>query len=187
MLKPTLHFLLAFSISMSSYAEEKNLPAQFGLGQKANEAEIKKWDSDITPDGKQLPPGKGNVTSGARIYENKCLACHGESGRDGINDQLVARFDPDINFSKDPALKRTIGNYWPYATTLYDYISRAMPQATPGSLSANEVYSLVAYLLFLNNIVKEDVILDAGKLAAIKMPARHLFYWSEEARSAARP
>ena len=105
----------------------------------------------------------------------------------GVNDQLVEAYEAENNFARDRNLKRTIGNYWPYATTLYDYIYRAMPLNSPGSLTNNEVYSLVAYLLYLNNIIKVDKVIDAGNLTAIEMPARQLFYWSEEALRAGRP
>ncbi len=94
-----------------------------------------------------------------------------------------SHFDLENDFAGDTSLPRTIGNFWPYATTLYDYINRSMPMATPGTLTADEIYSLVAYLLYLNGIVEEDTVIDAATLPSIEMPANRLFYWSEEARA----
>lgn len=164
-------------------AEEQALPERFGIGREPDAAEIEQWDIDITPSGENLPDGQGTVELGETVYAQLCLACHGPEGTGGINDQLVGHFNPDNDFAGDPSLPRTIGNYWPYATTLYDYIYRSMPTVTPGTLSAEQVYSLVAYLLYLNGIVEEDAVIDAATLPSIEMPAHRLFYWSEEARA----
>lgn len=150
--------------------------ARLGLGRPATAAEIRAWDSDVRPDGIGLPPGRGTAARGAMVYAAKCAACHGPSGRNGPFDALVGR-EPRAGFpfGRDPSLVRTVGNYWPYATTLYDYIQRAMPWTLPGSLEPDEVYGLVAYLLFLNEIVPEDTVLDAATLPRIVMPARKRF------------
>ena len=153
--------------------------ATFGFGRKVDRAEIAAWDIDIKPDGSGLPAGQGTVAEGEILYQQQCLACHGEAGRNGINDQLVSKFDPAVNFSLGLE-RKTIGSYWPYATTLYDYIHRAMPHTAPGSLEPAEVYALSAYLLVLNDIVEEDAVMNRDTLPAIEMPARQLFYWSEE-------
>jgi cytochrome c len=159
-------------------AASEALPQRFGFGRAATDAEVKAWDIDVMPDGTGLPPGRGTVAEGGVIYAAQCAVCHGPDGRGGQYDSLVGR-DPaeGFPFGKDPALmsKRTIGNYWPYATTLYDYIYRAMPQAVPGSLTPDEVYSLVAYLLFLNGIVPSDAVMTAQTLPKVEMPARHRF------------
>ncbi len=126
--------LAAVYASAKQGAPRSGLPARFGLGRAAAAAEIKAWDIDVMPDGDGLPPGSGTPAGGAKIYARKCAACHGPSGTEGPFDRLVGR---------DRAPVRTIGNYWPYATTLYDYIHRAMPLAAPGSLTPDEVYSLV--------------------------------------------
>ena len=134
------------------------------------------------PDGRQLPPGSGSVKQGRSVYQAKCQSCHGEAGKGGPNNRLVSKFDPAINFAKDTRAARTIGSYWPYATTLYDYINRAMPFTNPGSLQPDEIYSLVAYLLFLNGIIDQDAVMNADSLPRVVMPARHLFYWSDEVK-----
>ena len=167
--------LLIYSLSVTAVQ-----PRQFGFGRTPSAAEIKQWDIDIMPDGRQLPSGSGSVERGRTIYQAKCQACHGEAGKGGPNDRLVGKFDPEINFAKDTRAVRTIGSYWPYATTLYDYINRAMPFTNPGSLQPDEVYSLVAYLLFLNGIIDQDTVMNAASLPQVVMPARHLFYWSDE-------
>lgn len=126
----------------------------------------------IWPDGRGLPAGEGSVPAGHTLYARHCLACHGVDGRDGLNDTLVGgQVGPD----QVPA-QRTIGSYWPYATSLYDYIRRAMPYQSPGSLTDEEVYALVAYLLYLNQIIEEDTVLDAERLAEIEMPNRYRFH-----------
>ena len=96
-----------------------------------------------------LPDRRGTVDHGERLYAQLCLACHGPEGANGINDQLVGHYNPDNDFAGDTSLPRTIGNYWPYATTVYDYINRSMPMAKPCTLTSDEVYGLVAYLLTL--------------------------------------
>jgi len=153
-------------------------PESFGFGRDATVEEIAAWDIDVTPDGHGLPAGSGTVDQGAALYAAQCAVCHGKTGVEGPNDRLVvhsaAEPFPDA-LDANSWRHRTIGNYWPYATTLFDYIRRSMPMNIPGSLEASEVYSLTAYLLFLNHIVPADTTLDAAALAAIEMPARDRF------------
>jgi cytochrome c len=149
---------------------------RLGLGRTVSDEEIKLWDIDVMPNGTGLPAGSGTVPEGEKVYRAKCISCHGEGGVGGTFDQLVGRVEGDaFPFGKNPAAKKTIGNYWPYATTLFDYIRRAMPFTEPNSLSDQEVYSLTAYLLHLNEIVDKTVVMDAEVLKGIEMPARHRF------------
>jgi cytochrome c len=153
-------------------------PDEFGFGRAATVEEIRAWDTDVMPDGAGLPPGRGTVAEGAAVYAAKCVACHGATGNEGPFDRLVGREPREgFPFGRDPRLlsQRTIGNYWPYATTLYDYINRAMPVTAPGSLRPDEIYALVAYLLYLNEIVPEGAVMDAQTLPAVVMPARDRF------------
>jgi len=147
----------------------------FGFGSPATEEQIRAWDIDVRPDGKGLPAGRGTVAQGASIYAEKCAACHGERGRNGPFEPLVGRVAEGFPFGRDPSLKRTVGSYWPYATTLFDYMRRAMPWMSPGSLQDDEVYALVAYILHLNEIVPEDAVMDADSLARVVMPAHDRF------------
>ena len=151
-------------------------PATFGLGRPASAEEIKAWDIDVMPDGTGLPPGSGNPAQGAVLYGRKCAACHGKTGTEGPADRLAAR-EPrqGFPFGRDPTLAKTIGNYWPYATTLYDYINRAMPLNAPGSLEPDEVYSLVAFLLWRNGIVTDTAVINARTLPRVVMPAHDRF------------
>ena len=143
-------------------------PASFGFGRQATFSEIKRIDIDIMPNGHGLPPAAGTPEAGRLIYLAKCAACHGITGREGPNNKLVSS-------ESDTATEKTIGNYWPYSTTVFDYIRRAMPFNEPGSLTDSEVYNLTAYLLYENKIIKPGTKLNAGNLALIKMPAKHLF------------
>lgn len=153
-------------------------PERFGFGQPATEEEIAAWDIDIMPDGSGLPPGEGSVAEGMQIYQQQCIACHGATGTEGPNDQLVGRLPDDVfTMHEDLSTRRfkAVGSYWPYSTTLYDYIRRAMPAAMPGTLSNEEVYALTAYILHLNELVPEDAVMDANSLPQVEMPARDLF------------
>jgi S-disulfanyl-L-cysteine oxidoreductase SoxD len=151
-------------------------PVTFGIGRAATAEEIAARDIDIGPDGAGLPPGRGTAAEGAKIYAARCASCHGKTGTEGPNDVLVGRHSaPGFKFSQDPALRRTIGSYWPYATTVFDYIRRAMPPAEPGSLTDNEVYALVAHLLAWNELVAADAVMDAASLPKVQMPARDRF------------
>ena len=163
-------------LSSPALTANKGVTEPYGLGRPVAASEIAKWDRDVKPDGSGLPPGEGSVKGGEKIYAQKCSACHGATGVEGPYDVLVGRLPGDaFPFAREPATVKTIGNYWPYATTVFDYIYRAMPFDAPGSLNASEVYSLVAYLLYLNDIVPGDAALSADNLAAIKMPSRDRF------------
>lgn len=145
-------------------------PDKFDFGRKASRKEIVRWDIDVNPDGKGLPSGKGLATSGKLIFDSKCVACHGIGGVGGANGSLVTSKEPS-----DKRKEKTIGNYWPYATTIFDYIRRAMPFNAPGSLTDEEVYHLTAYLLHANDITNEKTIIDSKSLPKIIMPAHEKF------------
>jgi len=140
----------------------------FGFGRPATPQEIAALDVAIRPDGKGLPPGSGTAREGKVIYAIKCAACHGKTGTEGPFSRLVGPMG-------DTTRAKTIGNYWPYATTLFDYTRRAMPYNAPGSLSTAEVYSLTAYLLSANRIIDSGEVITSHNLAGIVMPAKKLF------------
>jgi len=152
------------------------VPATFGIGRPATPSEIAALDIDIGPEGAGLPPGRGTAADGAPIYAARCAGCHGKTGREGPNDVLVGRLPGDaFPFARDPRAPKTIGSYWPYATTVFDYIRRAMPPDAPGSLKDEEVYGLVAYLLAMNELIPQDAVVDAASLPKVQMPARAHF------------
>ena len=132
-----------------------------GLGEAVSGAEIALFDYTVLPDGAGLPEGSGTANDGAAVYAANCLACHGEGGTDGLNDRLVGGRGSLL--SDNPI--RTVGSFWPYATTLFDYVRRAMPYQTPGSLSNDEIYAVTAYLLYLNDIIAEDAEMNAQTAA----------------------
>jgi cytochrome c len=153
------------------------LPPRFGgIGRAASAAEIRAWDIDANASGVGLPPGRGTYTRGAVVYARSCASCHGARG-EGIapNPRLVGADPKDFSFARDQKAVKTIGNYWPYATTVYDYVNRAMPFDAPGSLSAPDVYSLVAFLLAENGVIDSTASLDATTLPRVRMPARDRF------------
>src|SRR5215813_3405416 len=136
------------------------------LGRDATPAQIAGWDISVGPDGAGLPPGRGTAATGALVYEQKCQACHGAKGAGQPNDRLVG--GQGTLASKTPV--KTIGSYWPYATTVFDYVRRAMPYIQPQSLSNDEVYALTAYLLNLNGIIGDGDEMNAQTLPKVKMP-----------------
>jgi cytochrome c len=151
-------------------------PVSFAFGREATATEIALWDIDISPDGIGLPPGSGTVETGKVIYLAKCAVCHGQTGIEGPYNQLVSVFqEKDSTAVAASSKAKTIGNYWPYATTLFDYIRRTMPFNAPGSLTDEEVYSLTAFLLHANNIIDSTKVLNAKTLPAVVMPANGLF------------
>jgi cytochrome c len=150
--------------------------SRYDIGEPATPSEIARWDIDVMPDGRGLPDGSGTASAGRAIYAARCEQCHGENGVGGQFGSLVGRLPDDaFPFGRDASVERTIGNYWPYATTLFDYLRRAMPLDAPGTLSVDEIYSLVAYLLEENRIIEAGFELNQHNLAAIEMPARDRF------------
>lgn len=163
------------TLAAQTPAQGGQAPARYGIGRPATPAEIAARDIDITPDGHGLPPGRGTPAEGAAIYASKCAKCHGPTGKEGPNDVLVGREPRDFSFSTDVKAARTIGNYWPYATTVFDYIRRAMPPDAPGSLTDAEVYALSAHLFHLNELVPASAVMDATTLPKVMMPAKDRF------------
>lgn len=141
------------------------------LGEPISAADLAPWDISVETDGVGLPPGSGDATKGAQLYATHCVACHGAAGAGQPNDRLVGGQGTLTQLQQ----VRTIGSFWPYATTVFDYIRRAMPFHAPQSLSNDDVYSLTAYLLAENGIVRKNAKLDARSLARVQMPNRDGF------------
>ena len=161
------------------------LPAHLEVGRAATPAEIAAWDVDVAPDGHGLPAGSGTPTRGAEGLAAKGAAGHGPGGEGQVGappagvppaPKLIGR-DPRAGFpfGQDPKLVKTVGNYWPYATTVFDYVRRTMPLTAPGSLTNDEVYAVVAFLLAQNEIIDKSAVIDSATLVAGKMPARDKF------------
>lgn len=144
------------------------------LGENVSQADLVVVDYTIMPNGEGLPDGSGTAAEGAKVYQDNCLACHGAGGKDGLNDVLVGGHG---SLTTDRPQK-TVGSYWPYATTLFDYVHRAMPYQAPGSLSDDDVYAVTAYILYLNDVVDENEQLDADTLPDVRMPNRDNFVWA---------
>lgn len=157
-------FLLG--VPSTSYGQSK-----FGFGRPATPPEIAAWNLDIDREGKSLPVGRGSVKQGKEIYEAQCAACHGAMGEGGVGDRLVG--GKGTLGTAQPI--KTVGSFWPYASTLFDYIRRAMPMNAPQSLSNDEVYAVTAYILSINGIVANSATLDAKSLAVVQMPNKDGF------------
>jgi cytochrome c len=136
------------------------------LGQPITPADLAPWDIGIAVDGAGLPAGRGSVKEGEAVYVAKCQNCHGEKGAGRPNDALVGGFD---TLASDKPAMKTVGSYWPYATTLFDYVRRAMPWNESKSLTNNEVYAVSAYILHLNGLIGADDTLDAQSLPKVRM------------------
>jgi S-disulfanyl-L-cysteine oxidoreductase SoxD len=157
---------LAISALVCHVAVAGGEDPRYGIGRSATQLDVQPWNIDIAPSGEGLPPGRGTVPKGAQVYAHKCASCHGPTGVEGPADRLIG--GQGTLRSQDPI--KTVGSYWPYATTLYDYIYRAMPFTAPQSLTPDEVYALVAWILARNGIVKDDAVMDAAALPKVRMP-----------------
>jgi len=163
-----LHLLLSALVLVSAAA---TAGPRYDLGHPPSAARIAAADSAIGPDGAELPEGSGDAPTGQALYAARCAHCHGAQGQEGPDPPLVGgRGSLD-----GPRPLQTIGSYWSHATTVYDYIARAMPFTAPGSLTPNEVYALTAYLLAANGIIDEATVLDRHSLPAVVMPNRDGF------------
>jgi cytochrome c len=165
--------LVASACSAAAYAGE---PGRFGYGTLATPEQIAGWDIDARADGVGLPEGQGTVEQGEGLYAQHCAVCHGTFGEgEGRYPKLIGGEGTLTSDRPEP----TVGSYWPFAPTLWDYINRAMPFHAPRTLSAPEVYALTAYVLNLNNIVGNDFVADRKSLPAVKMPNRDRFIWQD--------
>ena len=158
-------FLAAIAMAEQAGADGDAGPA---LGQPASAAAIRAWSIDVAVDGDGLPPGEGTVEDGRVLYATHCESCHGPEGLGATADELAGSDEPLDSDWPD----KTIGTYWPYATTLFDFLRRSMPMNQPGSLRDDEVYALTAYLLYLNGIVAADSRMNAATLPRVVMPNR---------------
>jgi mono/diheme cytochrome c family protein len=152
---------------------------RYALGRSTASGDLARMNLDVGGDGTELPPGRGTVAAGAALYATQCAMCHGTAGEGiaPVYPALIGR-DPKAEqfvFATDPKLTHTIGNYWPYAPPLFDYIKRAMPLTAPGSLSDDQVYALTAYLLAANQVLADSTVLDAATLRSVRMPYRDRF------------
>ena len=152
--------------------------ARYGLGRPVDPRRLAALDTDVDTTGAGLPAGRGTHAEGAAVFAQKCAACHGARGQ-GVPPsprlvQPASRSDP-FPFDRDPNAPKTVGNYWPFATTLYDYVYHTMPYTAPGSLTADETYALVAFLLAENGVIAKTAVMDATALPAVRMPARGRF------------
>lgn len=160
--------LLALAIAAPALAAGKT-----GLGREAHMEEVKAWDTDVRPDGLGLPPGKGSVKQGEELYLERCASCHGEFGEAVGRWPVLAGGKGTIK-SANP--EKTVGSFWPYLSTTFDYIKRAMPYGNARSLSDDEVYAITAFLLNLNDLVKDDFVLSKENFTSVKMPNVGEFY-----------
>jgi cytochrome c553 len=163
--------IAAFTVFALACATSAQAQIPYGIGRVATPAEIAGWNIDIDRYGNNLPPGSGSVSRGREVFDQQCAACHGAKGEGGVGDRLVG----GQGTLATPEPVKTVGSYWPYASTLFDYIRRAMPQNAPQSLCNDDVYAVSAYILHLNGLLPAEATLDARTLSAIKMPNREMF------------
>ena len=147
----------------------------YGFGKPASAADIARIDIDVRPDGRGAPPGQGNYTEGKKIYAVKCAACHGIDMANPVKGSGAAALRGGRGTLASGKPKKTVESYWPYASTLFDYIKRAMPFNAPGSMADNEIYAVVAYILAEGNIIDRNTVMNAKAIAGVKMPNRDGF------------
>lgn len=169
---------LAALLMANALAAEPVAPSVIGLGQPLERAQIERYAITIFPDGRNLPPGQGSVAQGATLYQARCAACHGNTGIEGPaarlagSDGFIGWSDPlrPLRVLKHPLLVVSVGARWPYATTLFDYVRRAMPHHAPKSLSDDEVYAVTAHVLHLNDLVPSTAVMNRDTLPRVVMP-----------------
>lgn len=159
--------LAALTVALSLTAGTTLASGKYGLGRTATPEEVAAWDIDIRPDGAGLPEGSGTVAQGEEVWEEKCASCHGDFG-EAVDRWPVIAGGQDTLDSADPV--KTVGSYWPYLSTVYDYVYRAMPFTEARSLEPDEVYALTAYILSINDMVDDDFELSKSNFASVKMP-----------------
>lgn len=164
-------FIFLAAVSATTVGLSQELP---GLGEPVDDETLAAIDYTILPNGDGLPEGSGTAIQGAAVYQQNCLACHGERGSGGINDALAGGHGSLTS----PRPQKTVGSFWPHATTVFDYVRRAMPLQAPGTLSNDEIYAVTAYILYLNGIVDENEQMNAESLPLVKMPNRDGFVWA---------
>src|SRR5258708_24519109 len=168
-------FLVTAIALLSATAVLAQTSSYTNVGRAPTKEEIQAWDISVGPDGKGLPPGQGTTKDGAAIYASKCAVCQGPAGEGAkIGPRLVGG-TADLETLTTLRPVRSIGGYWPYATTVWDFINRAMPRGQGGTLTATELYALTAWILAKSNIIKEDDVLDAKTLPKVQMPNRNGF------------
>ncbi|MGE0849884.1 MAG: c-type cytochrome [Hyphomicrobiaceae bacterium] len=156
------------------FAAAPALAEKLGLGREASPQEVAAWDIDVRPDGQGLPKGSGTVAQGEEIFQTQCAACHGEFGEGKDRWPAVAG---GLGSLKNDRPDKTVGSFWPYPATIFDYVRRAMPFGNSQSLSPDELYALTAYILFLNDVSKDPKLeLSERNLASLKMPNADQFY-----------
>jgi len=161
--------LMLLAVSVGAVSGLAQLPA-YNLGRTPSAEEISAWDIAVGPSGKELPRGSGTAKEGAIIFARRCAQCHGPTAEGGVAKRLVGEQSLEGRLAS-----KTIGNFWPFATSIWDYVNRAMPRDNPGSLSAKEVYEVTAFLLYRNGIIKETDVIDQETLPKVQMPNRDGF------------
>ena len=167
--------LIIATVVMSASAVLAQTPTYTNVGRTPTKEEIQAWDIGIGPDGKGLPAGQGSAKEGAPIFAAKCAVCHGAEGKGAAIGPRLTGAKADFETLNTVRPVRSVGGYWPYATTVWDFINRAMPRGQSGTLTPNEVYAVTAFILAKNDIIKEDDVLDAKSLPKVQMPNRNGF------------
>lgn len=167
MSKPSVALALVVLLAATVGAQSRT----FGVGRPPTPEELRELASAIAPDGTGLPPGSGTVAEGQRVFSEQCARCHGPSGEGDVGARLVGGHGS----LRTPKPLKTVGSFWPYATTLWDYVNRAMPFDKPGLLAPSDVYAASAYILHLNGIITDDQVMDAKSLPKVHMPNRDGF------------